>query len=1120
MSKPLEILELEKKVNIFLSESENLYENNSYKLDENKNVVGLNLNSNDINDISFLYDLKYITVLSLNNNKISDISPLKKLFDLKILYLNSNQISDISFIKNLKKIKILRLNDNQISDISSLESFTALTNLSISNNKISNISSLEKLFLLESLNLSSNQILDISPIEKLKSLNELTLNTNIISDVSFLKDLTSLSLLDLGFNKIINISILENLTDITNLSLSFNYIQDGTSINKLKKIKSLYLSSNLITDYSFIKDLTNLSTLFLGSNNISDINFLKNLKKINFLYLSYNKISDLTILKNLSNISNLILKHNNISDLSVFDSIKSINEIELSDNKVIDVEQFKFIFNNPKLIIKASNNPCFEKNIIEVDKNNYDTILNILKKNNEDKQEYILPTKVLLLGNSGSGKSTLLDYVLQEAPRKLKEKIDSTHIVQIEIFPKKIKKNQLPQAVFYDFGGQDYYHGLYKAFLSSNSLNVLLWNSDYDKNQIRKDRNNLMTRDYDRNYWLYQLKFQYSKTKVNANSKNTTEPILLVQTLADKQDHRREVYKGNSSFFNIKNEFFISLNQKAIIESKTLEIGLNYFEETLKEQIKLNQIVKKEPIWYKEFLNYILKSKKVTFTTLSELKNEYKRDSDPNNFLLPEVLREIAQTGLILYYKDDDDLKDVVWLNSSKTIQSIHKSILSHKNIIEKKGIINKDDFEKLVDQKLTKLLLNQKVIFLDSFDNRYIIPGYLPLTEEDEKLYELLTFDFIEPNFVIKFEYFIPLGLINQLICFYGQNKNKKYFWRDQLLFTEEDSKILIKLDFTNLEIIVSIKSNSAKKIEKIEKKIFKDILDLYWDKKSQSSIIESDLKKEEINVENLINEAQKSNLQNDIFDESLISPEDLYISIDNKYFLHHKTLENKEITANKIISFSIKITKEIQNGKEIELKKIDKTRLNEQASGLYKNFTTNNNAKNMKKIFISYAKENKKEVNEFQKQITPFKLTKEVETWHCSELELGEDWDAKIKSKFYEADIILYFISTDFFSTPYILDEEVKRGIERDLDPDDNVVLIPIILEKIHWQDLLGKYTSNFKGIPISLYDKPNEAWYEVVDDLKTNHFRISDTNSTSSILGQSKEKMKSQENILKKL
>lgn len=396
-----------------------------------------------------------------------------------------------------------------------------------------------------------------------------------------------------------------------------------------------------------------------------------------------------------------------------------------------------------------------------------------------------------------------------------------------------------------------------------------------------------------------------------------------------------------------------------------------------------------------------------------------------------------------------------------------------------------------------------------------------------------------------MKFEHFIPFGLINQLVCFYGKGKSKKHYWRDQLLFTKGNSKILIKLDFTNLEILVSIKSkDSNTRIEKIQQEIFTDILDIYWDKNDKFKnidFIQSKYHKfydydgknidkfknvsiniehfdiEHLNVETLNKVDFKINTYYHTFKDPLKSPDDLFISIDNKFFVNHKDLEDKEKTFNKIMSFGLKTTKEIQNNKEIEIRKIDKTKFSEKASGLYRSFTTNKNTENMKRIFISYAKENKKEVNEFQKQIAPFKLSKEVETWHCSELQLGEDWESKIKSKFYEADIILYFISTDFFSTPFILDEEVKRGIKRDNDPADNVVLIPIILEKIHWEDLLGKYSSNFKGKAINSYDKSNNAWYEIVDDLKNQYFRKADPDSTKTILGQSKEKMKAQEDII---
>lgn len=1079
-------------------------------------LIDLNLNYNIICNLSFLDNLMGLQSLHLSNNNISNVIALEDLKELNFLDLSNNEITDISHLEGLKELTSLYLSKNEISDISSLRNLLKLKKIFLQGNRISDISHLENSISLEHLRLDNNSIVDISPIKNLQKISNLDLSDNEISEISGLENLINLTSLSLSRNiNISDIKILKGLKEIVSLDLSNNKkISDFSIIKNLKEISRLFLSNVIISDYSFLEKL-NIKTLFLASNNIEDISFLNKMKNIITLYLSYNKISNIDVVKDLIEISSLYLSGNNVRDISVLKEVPSLKILELENNEISEIEQFEFIYNLPSLNIKASNNPCFKIKEIRFEEksNHYDTILNALKKINESKKMYRLPAKVLFLGNTESGKSTFLDYILQtKEPRIIKNNLHSTHIVQIETLPKKIRKGSIPKAVFYDFGGQDYYHGLYKAFLSNDSINILLWNKDYDKNQIRRDRNAQLTRDYNRNYWLNQLKFQYNRSKTNSEYSEfeKAEPILLVQTHADVEKHKRENYKGDCDSFNIKNEFFISLNDASIKKSVTQTLSLKYLEETLNELITQKQIVKNEPRWYKDFLNFILRTSTPDYILLSEVTKEYKRDSDPNNLLLPEVLRELAQTGLVLYYKDDVDLKDIVWLDPSKTIQYIHNSILSQQNVIEKKGIIEREILDEFTDQKLIKLLLNQKVIFFDEVDDRYIIPGYLCLTEEDDRIYELLTFDFIEPNFIMKFDYFIPFGLINQLICHYGEYKHKKYYWRDQLLFTKDNCKVLIKLDFNNLEISVSIKSKKNNgRLNKLEREIFKDILNLYWDK---PSINEGD-----ITIEDLINDDLIVDVFPDINEIPFNSPDDLYISIDNKNFVHHKTLENRQETINKITSFGLVAKKEIQKERNVEIRKIDKSKTKELASGLYRNFTTNKNTETMKRIFISYAKENKKEVNEFQKQIAPFKLTKDVETWHCSELELGEDWDSKIKSKFYEADIILYFISVDFFSTPFILDEEVKRGIERDNDPTDNVILIPIILEKIHWADLLGKYSSNFKGVPISLYDKPNNAWYEIVDQLKRDHFRKTDPNSTAGTLGQSKETMKTQEDII---
>jgi internalin A len=1115
----------------------------------------LNLNDNKISNIIPLQDLELITYLNLDSNQIIDISILEKLINLNYLSLNFNHVNNISFLENLKSLTELRLWRNQFSDISPLANLLSLTSLGLWKNGIKDISILKNLVSLEKLDIGNNKIIDISILADFKSLVDLDISYNEVPDYSILGSLKLLKLLNLRNCRISDITILDNLRNLTSLNLSENQISDFSVLQNLTSLTNLSLNHCKISDISILRNLELLIELNLNYNEISDISILKDLKHLIYLELKENQISDISILNKLLRLTTLYLDNNKIITINTLAHLEKLKKISLNNNEIENLREFDFLISK-SLYIQASGNPCFKEYDInfEVNKNHYDLILNLLKKLNEDTNEYILPAKVLLLGNTGCGKSTILDYILQESRSKIfKRGLESTHIIQVETFPKKIRKNQIPDAVFYDFGGQDYYHGLYKAFLSNDSLNVLLWNPINDKNQIRKDRNQQFTRDYDRNYWLHQLKFQYNK---NENLNEKSEPIILVQTHADDGVSNRDTYNGDSSKFNIINEFYLSFNSDAIKLNKTFDIGLRYFEETLNEQIKQKQIVKKEPIWYRDFLNFILRSTKRSHVLLSDLAKEYKRESDKDNYLLPEVLREIAQTGLILYYKDDTDLKDVVWLNPTGIIEDIHNRILSKDVIKVNKGIISQEVFDKIVkDEKIIKLLINQRVIFLDEYNNNYIIPGYLPLTEEEDKLYELLTFDFIEPSFILKFEYFIPFGLINQLICFYGKNKNKKHYWRDQLLFTKDHCKILIKLDFSNLEISVSIKSKEEnKKLDKLQKEIFKDIIDIYWDKtysklkwidikekinysdiinlenhkyvnlENYKSVIlenfkDGDLKfnkfYDKINIENLIETKWKSTIED--FRSPIISPEDLYISIDNKYFVNHKDLQNEDKTFNKIISFGLEVKKEKQNDKEVEIRRLNKNLFSEKATGLFRNFTDNKNAENMKRIFISYAKENKKQVNEFQKQIAPFKLTKEVETWHCSELELGEDWNSKIKSKFYEADIILYFVSTDFFSTPFILDEEVKRGIERDNDPTDDVVLIPIILEKIHWEDLLGKYSSNFKGKAINSYDISNNAWYEIIDDLKKHHFRKIDPNSTAGIIGQSKEKMKAQEDTI---
>ncbi|EHT9627766.1 leucine-rich repeat domain-containing protein [Listeria monocytogenes] len=169
--------------------------------------------------LSGMENLTNLGFLDLEDNQISDISPLSNLTNLRTLWIDNNQISDISPLSNLTNLSYLDLANNQISDISSLANLTNLSSLYLANNQISDISLLSNLTNLSYLDLDNIQISDISPLSNLTNLSYLYLNNNQISDISPLSNLTNLSYLYLNNNQISDISSLANLTNLRWLGL-------------------------------------------------------------------------------------------------------------------------------------------------------------------------------------------------------------------------------------------------------------------------------------------------------------------------------------------------------------------------------------------------------------------------------------------------------------------------------------------------------------------------------------------------------------------------------------------------------------------------------------------------------------------------------------------------------------------------------------------------------------------------------------------------------------------------------------------------------------------------------------------------------------------------------------
>lgn len=257
---------------------------------------------------------------------------------------------------------------------------------------------------------------------------------------------------------------------VTAINLSNNAITDVDILKCLDSLEELDLSDNFIKNIDVLKYLKSLKALHLGSNKISNIQALSNLYNLTALTLSNNKIQDLRPIENLKSLQNLNLGSNSISDMTPLLNLGSLEELDLGNNLISNIDSIKLLTTNLTnlqfLYIDA--NICFE-DILDLDfgENHLITVKNYFAKLQEKPDKIKMPVKVMLIGNHGTGKSTFLNGLLGA-----NNTTDSTHILRIENFPKNTN-NKLPQAIFFDFGGQDYYHGIYKAFMTNDAINVI-----------------------------------------------------------------------------------------------------------------------------------------------------------------------------------------------------------------------------------------------------------------------------------------------------------------------------------------------------------------------------------------------------------------------------------------------------------------------------------------------------------------------------------------------------------------------------------------------------------------------------------------------------------------------
>lgn len=905
---------------------------------------------------------------------------------------------------------------------------------------------------------------------------------DVYDNISVLTKYQSLSILTLNGANVKDLSFLARLPNLTTLYLSGIGVKDFSFLASLSHLTTLDLSNNNLRELSFLQECNaNFTRLYLGYNQISDGKVLSKFKKLVYLDLSGNRFENIDSLRGLTQLSSLTMAQNQLNDVGALDVLKKLTILNVRDNKIEDLSA---IMGLSKLrYLTADGNPFLQlKNILVTPAENHLSAVKSFYKRQTAKDKIIirLPVKVLLLGNHGSGKSSLLEYL---QGRDHTKSPDSTHIIQIEQYRINQEKKELPDAILFDFGGQDYYHGFYRAFISSGSFYLILWNEDNNLNKFRRDVKGLFTQDFSLDYWLAQKRY-LEKEK----NEGLVDSILVIQSFADT--HRR-VPGITSVNHDIDNEFYVDLkNDFSVPSSSGLTAAVNvqalkYLTASINEMIKGKQPVVEEPSWYQKFLEYILAMQKTDDhkgTALTEIIKYFAYPYTEKEKNLRVYLTQLHRQGMILYY--GEEMPDIAWLNPVAVAKYVYERVLTEDMLKTYQGRIPVSEFTNEL-HNITQLLVCQKVVFEHDVDNEYIVPSFLGVAKKHKATDFLLSFGLTVPAFTLKFEQFIPFGLINQIICFFGKLPQEKMFWRDRLVFVlEEKAKVMINIDFHTMEITVFFDF----KVEVLQEErnnfisyLFYGIVGLYWDLRILRFDDYLEFKAGNLTTEMFAPEDKMyRKLQNaEAFrDRVQCQPDDLYISLDGKHFVYYKALCGDDNLA------TISTFKKDEKGLLAPCPK---------AIPIYpfQPFTSKKLRKS-RTVVISYSKDDLTMVDKFRDYLVPLHQDGLIENpWYCTLLEAGADWNEEIKRHFEESDIIFFMVSENLMKVQYVIDHEITTAIDR-YRKFKNVKVVPIIMQPYHWAREGDYSLSQFVGLPYMLaavtgFTNQHEAWHLISECIR---------------------------------
>ena len=635
-------------------------------------LTDLHLTENELTSLpEWFGNLTSLTALYLDGNQLtSPPESLGKLPSLTDLDLSRNQLTSLpEWFGNLTSLTQLHLTDNQLTSLpESLGSLTGLTALSLTENQLTSLpESLGNLTGLTELYLTENQLTSLpESLANLTGLTELYLMENRLTSLpDSLGNLASLSWLDLDGNQLASVpESLGNLVSVTNLDLRRNKLANiPESLSNLARLRMLFLMDNELTSVpEWLGRLTGLTELHLSGNQLTSVpEWLGNLTGITELRLSGNQLTSLPeSLGNLTGLTTLDLSGNQLTSVpESLGNLANLAELTLDGNPL----------RSPLLEIAEDGTAAVK------------AYLSLLM----DHAAELWMSKLLVVGEGAVGKTSLVRALAGDQFDKNESTTHGIRIREIEL-RHPARSDVRMHLSSWDFGGQDIYHATHQFFLSDRSLFVLLWNARQGWEQAKLP------------YWLDIIQARAPRARV-----------ILVATHAEGRpvdlplNDLRAAYPqiiGNASVDNSNGDGIDELRLQMADEAAQLPLMGSWWPATW---ITAVDVIRTCELQYAtpEELSYRLATAGVT-------------DRSHQTYLL----RALHVLGDILYFEDDEELKDTVILRPQWVNDYIAK-VLDSPEVATRHGLLTRSHEQSLWSD-LAPGLRDRFLKMMEKFDLSY----------------------------------------------------------------------------------------------------------------------------------------------------------------------------------------------------------------------------------------------------------------------------------------------------------------------------------------------------------------------------------------------------------------